>query len=57
MKHVKTLKEKYTLGTGITRLTTNRKINKMGMAGLHPVSFPSNEIQMINKITGTTSRI
>jgi hypothetical protein len=57
MKDVKTLKEKYALGTGITRLTTNRKINKMGMAGLGPVSFPSNEIQMINKITGTTSRM
>ena len=57
IKHIKTLKEKYRLGTGITRLTMNKKIKRIGIDGLGPVSFPSNEIQMINKMTGMTSKI
>jgi hypothetical protein len=44
------------LETGKTKLQTNKNINKIGNAGVGPVSEPNNAIQMINNIRGTANK-
>lgn len=57
IKQISTFNEKYALETGRTKLTTNKNVNNMGNAGFTPVSEPNNDIHIINKITGTLSKI